>query len=51
MVSFENEETELDNVKSLISMNVDGILMDPVSHSEKGEAFDLVEKHKKPLVT
>ncbi|QLE02432.1 LacI family DNA-binding transcriptional regulator [Galbibacter sp. BG1] len=50
MVSFEDEATELANVKSLLSMNVDGILIDSVSVNPPYKSFDLVVKHKKPLI-
>ena len=50
MVSFENEESELNNVKSLLSMNVDGIIIDSVSTSAKDKSYELILKHKKPLI-
>ncbi len=50
MVSFENEESELANVKSLLSMNVDGIIIDSVSTSDKDKSYELILKHKKPLI-
>ncbi len=50
MVSFENEDSELTNVKSLLSMNVDGIIIDSVSTSTKDKSYELILKHKKPLV-
>jgi DNA-binding LacI/PurR family transcriptional regulator len=50
MVSFENEESELANVKSLLSMNVDGIIIDSVSTSTKDKSYELILKHKKPLI-
>lgn len=50
MVSFENEEVELANVKSLLSMNVDGILIDSVSTSTEGKFFSLISLHKKPVI-
>lgn len=50
MVSFENEEAELENVKSLLSMNVDGILIDSVSISAKDKSYELIQKHQKPLL-
>jgi len=50
MVSFENEESELSNVKSLLSMNVDGIIIDSVSTSTKDKSYELILKHKKPLI-
>lgn len=50
MVSFENEEIELTNVKSLLSMNVDGILIDSVSTSRECKFLPLISIHKKPLI-
>ncbi len=50
MVSFENEESELANVKSLLSMNVDGIIIDSVSDSANDKSYELILKHKKPLI-
>lgn len=50
MVSFEDEESELANVKSLLSMNVDGIIIDSVSTSTKDKSYELILKHKKPLI-
>tara|TARA_B110000879_G_scaffold78945_1_gene109848 strand:- start:1251 stop:2147 length:897 start_codon:yes stop_codon:yes gene_type:complete len=50
MVSFEDEESELANVKSLLSMNVDGIIIDSVSTSVKDKSYELILKHKKPLI-
>jgi DNA-binding LacI/PurR family transcriptional regulator len=50
MVSFENEESELANVKSLLSMNVDGIIIDSVSTSAKDKSYELILKHQKPLI-
>ena len=50
MVSFENEEAELDNVKSLLSMNVDGIIIDSVATSQKHKAHNLLNKHNKPFI-
>ena len=50
MVSFENEEAELDNVKSLLSMNVDGIIIDSVATSQKHKVHNLLNKHNKPFI-
>ena len=50
MVSFEDEEAELNNVKSLLSMNVDGILIDSVSTTAKDKSYELILKHDKPLL-
>ncbi|WP_242158953.1 LacI family DNA-binding transcriptional regulator [Aestuariivivens sediminis] len=50
MVSFEDEEIEFQNVKTLLSMNVDGILIDSASSSVSDRAFSLIEKHRKPLL-
>ncbi len=50
MVSFEDEESELANVKSLLSMNVDGIIIDSVSTSTKDKSYELILKHQKPLI-
>ena len=50
MVSFENEESELANVKSLLSMNVDGIIIDSVSTSVKDKSYELILKHQKSLI-
>lgn len=50
MVSFEDEEIELANVRTLLSMNVDGILIDSASSSVTDRAFSLIEKHRKPLL-
>jgi DNA-binding LacI/PurR family transcriptional regulator len=50
MVSFENEEAELDNVKSLLSMNVDGIIIDSVATSQKHKVHNLLNKHNKSFI-
>ncbi|MFY0654959.1 MAG: LacI family DNA-binding transcriptional regulator [Cyclobacteriaceae bacterium] len=50
MVSFENEEIEYNSVKTLLSMNVDGILIDPSSDTSSDKSFSLIEKHHKPLM-
>lgn len=50
MVSFEDEDIELANVKTLLSMNVDGILIDSAFSSVSNRAFSLIEKHRKPLL-
>lgn len=50
MVSFENEEIEYQSIKTLLSMNVDGILIDPSSSTSSDRAFSLIEKHNKPLM-
>ena len=51
MVSFEDEDTEYHHVKTLLSMNVDGILIDTASTSTSGRTFALVEQHGKPLLS
>ena len=50
MVSFENEETEYANIKTLLSMNVDGILIDTACTTSSHNFFDLVKKNNKPLI-
>ena len=50
MISFEDEEKELAHVKTLLSMNVDGILIDTASSSSSNKAFSLIKKHKVPLL-
>ena len=50
MVSFESEESEIENVRSLLSMNVDGLIIDSVSTSTKDKSYELIKKHSKPIV-
>jgi DNA-binding LacI/PurR family transcriptional regulator len=50
MVSFENEEIEYEEVKTLLSMNVDGIIIDPASSTYSDRSYTLIEKHHKPLL-
>ena len=49
MVSFENEETEKNDIKTLLSMNVDGIVIDTTAQKNHG-GFDLIYKHKVPVL-
>ena len=50
MVSFEDENKELSNVKTLLSMNVDGIIIDTASSTSSNKAFSLIKKHKVPML-
>ena len=44
MVSFEDQEKELDNIKTLLSMRVDGIILDPAQNSAGNPGFDLARE-------
>lgn len=50
MVSYEDEGKELAHVKTLLSMNVDGIIIDTASSTSSSQAFDLIEKHQVPFL-
>ncbi len=50
MVSFENEETEKQDIKTLISMNVDGVIIDTAAGRNGDHGFELIEKHKIPFL-
>ncbi len=50
MVSYEDEAKELAHVKTLLSMNVDGIIIDTASSTNSSQAFDLIGKHQVPFL-
>jgi DNA-binding LacI/PurR family transcriptional regulator len=50
MVSFENSEIELDSIKTLLSMNVDAIIIDVAVTTRDYKRYDIIRKNKKPLL-
>lgn len=44
MISFENQENELENIKTLLSMRVDGIIADIASDSTSESNYELVKR-------
>ncbi|MEM9720855.1 MAG: LacI family DNA-binding transcriptional regulator [Bacteroidota bacterium] len=50
MVSHEDEAKELAHVKTLLPMNVDGLVIDTASSTSSSLAFDLIEKHQIPFL-
>lgn len=49
-VTFEDAQQEFNNIKTLLSMNVDGILIDTAASTVGPAAFDLISKRKVPLL-
>jgi DNA-binding LacI/PurR family transcriptional regulator len=41
MVSFEEKEKEMDNIRTLLSMRVDGIILDPAQDSTDNSSYEL----------
>ncbi len=50
MVSFESEAIEYSSVKTLLSMNVDGIIIDTASDTTTSRSYSLIKKHSKPFL-
>jgi LacI family transcriptional regulator len=50
MISFEDSEKEYEVVKTLLSMNVDGILIDTAATTKDNKSFELIRKHDTPLL-
>lgn len=50
MVSFESEEIEFSSIKTLLSMNVDGIIIDSASETSTDKSYSLIEKNRTPFL-
>lgn len=50
MVSFEDPEIEMASVRTLISMNVDGILIDTASATYSDKSYTMIQKNKIPML-
>ncbi|GJM64080.1 LacI family DNA-binding transcriptional regulator [Persicobacter diffluens] len=50
MVSFENKEREQEAIRTLISMQVDGIIIDTAVKDLDNKAFDIIEKNQVPYI-
>lgn len=50
MISFEKTENELKNIETLLSMRVDGIIIDPATNTTDYAIFNTVQKRNTPMV-
>lgn len=50
MISFEDEHIERKNIKTLISMNVDGIIIDTCTNDRKTDGFKLIKQYNIPFL-
>lgn len=44
MISFEDQENELDNIKTLLSMRVDGIIIDVAGNCEENTNYEIAKR-------
>jgi DNA-binding LacI/PurR family transcriptional regulator len=50
MITFEDEKQQTLDIQTLLSMNVDGILIDPASATFDRESLDIIKKRRVPLM-
>ncbi|MFY0653448.1 MAG: LacI family DNA-binding transcriptional regulator [Cyclobacteriaceae bacterium] len=50
MISFEDERQQTSDIETLLSMNVDGIIIDPASTTFNKASLDVIKKRKVPLM-